>query len=352
MSEPKKDLLQENEQVEEIFDNSELPVSDFVANNDAEALQQNVEAERVKLKTLFKKSKKISNFSVLGAVILIIICFIFVSLNNDALKITGYCIGGVALVGMLVFYVINKNKFPNATKEYINIVETMFNAYAFADEQFKEIRTDKDEKIEKGEIASDLVYKDISRIASRNVVHAKFDKQNVVVGDLALYHKGPKNQDLPIFVGKYISVENNIAFDGRIILQIKNLEKEVDTPDCIEDLTVVKEEENFKALASKGIDYKEILGTKLISEIRNIKIEEHLLNVNIVVWGGHTGIYLSFDDATMVFPFENEFSSKPYVQYTKLQLDLLNNLKVLNKEKTIKSKVKKEEVKETEEKSE
>lgn len=344
MSKPEEKLLEQETKVEELLTKENT----LVTNGDVETLQSTVESERSKLKALFKKSKKISNFSVLIAVALIIICFILVSMNNDALKIVGYCIGGVALVGMLVFYVINKNKFPNSTKEYINVVETLFNSFAFSNDEYKDIFTDRNEKIEKADVAADLIYKDISRLASRNIVHAKFNGQPLTVADLALYHKGPKNVDLPTFVGKYFSMANNIAFDGRIIISLRNLEKETDLPDCIEDLELVKEDNELRIYASKGLDYKEVLGTKLVSELRKNKIEDHLLNINIVIWGGHTAGYLSFDDETMVFPFEKEFSSKPYEQYEKTQFSILNSLKVLNKEKKIVTKEVIEEVVEEE----
>ena len=135
MSNPEVKILEQETKVEELLSNENT----LVGNGDVEVLQNTVESERVKLKNFYKKSKKISNLSVLIAVALIIICFILVSMNNDALKIAGYCIGGVALVGMLVFYVINKNKFPNNTKEYINGVETLFNAYALNKDSFKDI---------------------------------------------------------------------------------------------------------------------------------------------------------------------------------------------------------------------
>ena len=156
--------------------------------------------------------------------------------------------------------------------------------------------------------------------------------------------------DLPTFVGKYFSISNNVAFDGRIIISIRNPEKETDLPDCLEDLELVKEDNELRIYASKGLDVKEVLGTKLISELRKNKIEEHLLNINIVIWGGHTACYLSFDDETMVVPFEKEFSSKPYEQYEKTQFDILNSLKVLNKEKKIKTKEVVEEIIEEEDK--
>lgn len=346
MSEPNEKLLNENEEkvneneekVEEIFTKGESEeTSTFEPNGDASILQSEIETKRAELKTLYKKSKTLSNISVLVAVVLIIGCFILVSQNNSVLKIIGYCIGGAALVGMLIFYVLTKKKFPNATAEYINHVSAYYNSYAFHNDKYVDIFTDKNEKIEKGEIASDMVYSDISRVNSRNVVHAKFDKQHLVVADLVAYHLGPKNQNLPLFVGKYLSIENNVSFDGRIIIQLKNIEKENDAPTCLEDLEKVKEDENLIIYATKGVDYKAVLGTKLISEIRSHKVEGHLLNINIVVWGGHTGIYLSFDDETMVFPFENEFKAEPYVQYEQLQTSLLTSLCVLNKHKEIKT---------------
>lgn len=335
MSKPEEKLLNENEKVEEIFTNEKKDEL-FRPNGDSAFLQSHVEEERAKLKANFKKSKKFSNISILVAVAFIIACFVLVSQNNDALKITGYCLGGAALVGMLVYYVLTKNKFPTATREYMNTVETYFNAYAFHNEEYTDIYFDKSEKIEKADIASDMIYKDITRLASRNVIHAKFDKQNLIVSDLAVYHRGPKNQDLPTFVGKYFSLENNISFDGRIIIQLKSKEKEVDSPDYIDDLKKVKDDEGLVIYTTRGVDYKEVLGTKLISELKAHKIEGHLLNINIVVWGGHTAGYLSFDDATMVFPFENEYSAEPYIVYEKTQTGILKSLKVLNKAKEVK----------------
>ena len=43
--------------------------------------------------------------------------------------------------------------------------------------------------------------------------------------------------------------------------------------------------------------------------------DEKLLNAVVVVWAGHTGVYLSYDDSVTVLPFEHPFDRAAQEQY-------------------------------------
>ena len=92
---------------------------------------ESIEKERVALYERYVKQKRISNIIMLITVVLVIGCFILISQQNPALMITGYVLAGLVIVGMIVYYVLTRNKLPDATKTYIKFITTRFNICKF-----------------------------------------------------------------------------------------------------------------------------------------------------------------------------------------------------------------------------
>ena len=57
-----------------------------------------------------------------------------------------------------------------------------------------------------------------------------------------------------------------------------------------------------------------MIDNKIISQLRRLNVEGHLLNVNVVFWGGHTAVYISYDDPILSVPFDKEFDKSAYEQ--------------------------------------
>ena len=100
-----------------------------------------IEEGRKSLFDLYKKSRLRSNISMGITTVLLITAFIFISqTGNKVLPIIGYVIAGVVVVAMILFYVLTKNKFPNETKKYIELVTRSLNSYAFSGNEYKDVK--------------------------------------------------------------------------------------------------------------------------------------------------------------------------------------------------------------------
>lgn len=263
---------------------------------------------------------------VLAVAVASVICITF---NNMVLRIVGWSLVGSAVVGMLIFYILTRNSLPKATKEYIDVVNNQLNMRNFSDNRFSEVSTDKNEKLELSDPISDAIYKDLNNIASRNVINGKFDGRTFKLGDMGVY-TGQGRARGSAFVGKYINFVNDLHFEGRYIIVSKG-QAPVDLPTDIDDLVILEEKGDFMIYGKEGNKPSSDLSQKFVDKIKAIKIENHLLNLNVVVWGGHSSVYASFDDQIMTLPYEREYDKEPNEQYAKVVLSLFDALSLLNK---------------------
>jgi len=275
---------------------------------------KSIEEKRAVLNAAYKKNKTISNIFMITCVALMVACFALIVQNNQTMKITGYCLGGVAFAAVIVYYIITRNKFPNMTKEYVSNVIMTIDRHTFNNQSFTEMMYHEKEKEEKSEIISDRVFKDTTEINSRNVCKGLFNKHGFKVSELAVYHDNFNNKrkkDIS-FLGKFISCTNELHFEGRIILSLSGGEKPTDLPTDIEDLKANPLKDGVTIYTSEECsNYEEILGEKFISQFSKFKLDAHLLNVNIVVWAGRCAAYLSYDDSVVALPFDKPFEAEP-----------------------------------------
>ncbi len=292
-----------------------------------------IEEKRKALLTAFNKTKMVSRIVMTVVVIAVIGAIICIFNDLMALKIVGYSIAGVVLVAMLIYYIFSKDKFPKLSKEYIKDVTDLINGYDFADERFSDLKVYPNKKLTKTDLEVDRVYKNSSDIGSRNFITGKFSGHKFEVSENVLYviTGEKKNQRAVSFLGKYVSLENDKKFDGRFIFNLKgNPEKLVDQPNDIEDMKVILEEDNLVVYSSNDKAIKDVFGTKFLGQLKDIKTDARLLNLVIVVWAGHTGIYLSYDDSVTVLPFEHEFNREAQDKYRE---DLIASLELVTMKK-------------------
>ena len=291
---------------------------EFSGAENVDEIINSIESQRKALLEMFKRSKLISRI-VMAVVVAAVIAAIILIFNNDmTLKIIGYSIAGVVLVAMVVYYIISKDKFPKSSKEYIAKVTESINSYDFEDKRFSNLKYYPNKKLTKTELEVDRAYKNSSEIGSRNFISGLFDSHKFEVSENVLYSLSPqkKNQRSVLFLGKYITFENSLKFEGRYIINIKgNPEKLIDQPNDIEDLNVALEEDNVVIYAPNDKAPKDVLGSKFISKVKDIKTDDRLLNAVVVIWAGHTAVYLSYDDSVTVLPFEHEFNKAAQDKY-------------------------------------
>ena len=281
-----------------------------------------IEDARKELHKSYTTSRRISNilmFVVLAAIVGIM--FLIIS-NNQVLKIVGYCLAGALVVGMVVYYIINRKKLPNRIKDYVPFVMKTLNQQMFSRQGFSELKNDPEEKLTMDDLIGDAVYKDATGINSRNIIRGVYKGHHFLYAEAALTRPSSRKQQVPpLFVGRYISVPNQMKFDGRFIFAFKNPKSPVDLPNNIDDLVVLEDKEELTVYGLEGSNYHDIIDNKILSQLKKLQIEGHLLNVNAVFWGGHTAVYLSYDDAILTVPFEKEFDKAAFEQ-TIVDLDI------------------------------
>lgn len=288
-----------------------------------------IEKARLEFAKKFRSSRRNSYIS-MGVILAIAVAsVIFIGLKGMVFKILGWSLIGTAVVGMIVYYIVTRNIMPNATKEYIALVNENLNMRNFAHESYTDASTDKNEKLEMSDPVSDRIYKDINNIASRNVINGKFLGREFKVGDMGLYSGAGRNRR-SLFVGKYISYPNNLHFENRYIFVMKGVAP-VDLPDDLDDLKVLSEEGNMTIYGPENSKVEKDLGKDFINKVKDIAIEKSLLGLSLVIWSGHCSAYLSYDDVIMTLPFEKKFNKEANEQYANNQLDLFNAFALLNK---------------------
>lgn len=290
-----------------------------------------VEEARVALHNKFNKTKTTSRILSIVVVAAMVAALILVVQQPAICKIFGYIIAGVILVGMLVFYIVTRKSFPNLSKEYIKTITTAINRHTYSDGKYSEVTYNSTEKFKLTDILPDRAYKDVIDIGSRNIIHGKFNKAPITVGELALYVAGEKrNSKVVCFLGYYGAKENNMHFEGRYIITKKGGgDKPSDLPTDVDDLEVLFSEGDFEIRGLKGADFKKELGSKFLSNLKGISIDGCFLNLNVVVTAGRTSFYMSYDDSLMGLPFEQPFDPKARNHFAIDLLAVLNSLELL-----------------------
>lgn len=317
-------LMNENENLngnvpaEEVENEQEKPVDQETTESikgqpvekpseDDEPYDVAIETARSSLFAAYNKSRKISNFITVIILVIAVGAMLLITQENAVMQAGGWVLAGGALVGLVVYYFVNKNKFPERTRAYIKDLTRSLNENTFKDEKFTEVTTNPDEKMSVEDVIGDSVYDDIGSVASRNVVRGKFNDSEFLYGEMALGKTGATKKDAPLFVGKYISLPNKLELRGRIIINFRKAENPVDLPTSIGNLDLLLEEDGTFIYGFKDTDVKQVLGTLFLSKIKALIPEGHLVNTNIVIWAGKSGYYLSYDDASMGLPFDKPF---------------------------------------------
>ena len=164
---------------------------------------------------------------------------------------------------------------------------------------------------------ADRCYKDVIDCVSRNIVSGKYKEVEFECGELAYYKAGARKHNKEVvFVGKYLSTGNKLHFEDRYIINIKG-EKDTDLPTDKDDLVELINQNRFVVYGKEGANPEKDLGKDLLDNLKSIDCTGALLNVNVVLWAGHTACYLSYDDSIVAIPFDKEIDTKSYAQLKK-----------------------------------
>ena len=274
-----------------------------------------IEEARKSLFDSYSKTRKISNI-IMFVVLAAIVGIMFLIMNNNpVLKYIGFGLGGALIVGMIAYYLLTRKKFPNKTRDYISFFSNKLRDRMFGSKPYENVTFDESEKFALADFASDGVYKEATGINSRNVIRGEYKGHHFTYGELALLRPSTRKQQVPpLFVGKYVTLPNDLEFEGRFVIVMQNEKQPYDLPNDIEDLKVLEEKDGLIVYGPEGADIRKTLKGTFLSELRKIKIEGRLFNVNVVIWGGHSAAYLSYDDAIMAVPFDKPFDTAGFEQ--------------------------------------
>ena len=315
--------IKENEQVE--AKEAEAPVQEQPVEE--KSYDQVVEDARKELYKSYTMSRRISNilmFVVVGAIVGIM--FLVIN-NNQVLKIVGYSLAGALLLGMILYYVLNRKRFPNKTRDYVALVSKTMNDEMFKNQEFAEIKSNPDEKLALDDLIGDGVYAEATGINSRNVVRGTYKKHHFLYAEAALTRPSTRKQQVPpLFVGRYISVPNDLKFDGRFVVVVKNPKEPLDLPNAVSDLAVLEDKDEFVIYGPEGANIRDAINNKVISQLKKLEIGGHLLNINVVFWAGHSAAYVSYDDTIMSVPFDKPLDKAGFDQSFKDLLVCFNAL--------------------------
>lgn len=281
-------------------------------NVSTEPLKEVVDSQRNGLLTLYRKTQRYSNIMMVVAVTIFVASIIMLAQKIAALTIVAYCLIALCIVGMVVFYVVTRNLYPNASKKYFKVFWKATNDYIFSDLKFTECQIDTNTKYVISDVLADRAYKDVVDSASRNIVKGKYNEQPFTFGELAYYKAGAKkNAKDVLFVGRRLEMMNDLHFDGRYIINIRST-KSMDLPTDIDDLTVLKDENGLVIYGPQDGKIEKDLGKDILKSIEHIRCIEPLLNVNFVFWPGHSIVYMSYDDSIVAIPFDKPINVKSY----------------------------------------
>lgn len=343
LNSPEHNINDNLENKEEVAVSNEAPIEEKVekAKDNSEYIPfekregdiySSIEEKRTALLASYKKSKLVSRIFMIGVVALVIAAIVVVPMDGMVFKILGYSLAGVALLAMVVFYFKTRNTIPGQSKEYMRETTQLINNLVFTSDDFTDLEVNPTKKITRIELAVDRIYKEGIDTGSRNAVRGKYKGKDFEVTELILYYasENKKTTRSVGFLGKYLTLANNLSFAGRYIFNYKTAEadKVVDQPNDTEDLEKIYDEDNLEVYGASKKDMNELFGTDFIKKIREFTIGTPLMNLSFVVWGGHTAIYLSYNDSVTTLPFEHPFEKESQESY---QRDLIRALDLFTK---------------------
>ncbi len=282
-----------------------------------------VEEERLKIVKASKRSTILSTISIILVMAISVTGLFLLNVN----QILAFSLMGVALFVLILFTILIKRIARPDVKGYMTKALEAVNKFTYADNRFSDASFDPTEKVQLEDVTNDGVYSDLRRVASRNVVEGYFKGRSFKVSEVAFFKPQENRREKAAFIGKYLVTQNDLHFEGRIVL-IKKGSVDTDLPDAIDDLVKIEGEQYFYAYGPKDNSLKE-LNKKFVQAIKNFDVEGHLMNLIVVLWAGKTIAYLSYDDATMTIPYDKKYQEDTAVQARNNLIDLLEAAELL-----------------------
>ncbi|MCD8203809.1 MAG: hypothetical protein LUB56_01620 [Coprobacillus sp.] len=297
---------------------------------------QKVEEGRQSFMKAYKLQNRISYIVLAFVLVFAIAGFVLVLIDNGDegigwVQILGYVLIGLAVVAMIVQYILGRRGTPKKSAEYAALAIDTFNAYNFSSSDYSKVTYDELEKVEASEILADGIYYDVVDTKSQAVVRGSYGGALFKCANVSVLVKSDnKRQNDTAFLGRYITYPNTLKIDNRIIINLKG-SKAIDLPTNTFDLVKAVDDEVMTIYAKENVNVNDAIPHKFLTAIQEIGVTDSLLNINVVLWTGHTAVYLTYVDEYVSVPVDHPLNEEYYIKGKEDILKTLKALKTINK---------------------
>ncbi|MCX5775727.1 MAG: hypothetical protein NTV44_05160 [Firmicutes bacterium] len=276
-----------------------------------EEIYQKIEEKRAAFMAYYKKQKLYNNIAMIAVVAVVISAYVFV---QGMLNLQYLTLGIVAatLVILLVYSRIMRKRVDKATKTYINEYYDLQTSLVFPSDKFANAKIEMTARLEEKEFTDAGIIKEIIKTSSRGLITTSYGDAKISLADLAAYDTVDRKKG-PVFLGKYLTCDNHLSLDGRILIYIKP-KIAGKGPNDLSDVKEVLATETRVIYASTS-DYSNVITKRVLDVIDSINVNETLTDVTISIKSGKTYIALSYNDSLMVIPLQSPFNSSPTDKY-------------------------------------
>jgi hypothetical protein len=273
---------------------------------------QAIETARVSFFAFYKKQNMIK-WIFTGGVLLVIIgvwlAMTFLVKDNQTLStVVILSVIGVVMVGFGVYSVMFRKKIDKAMKAYFAEYYEHNNHFVFGD-QVTDLAGTVDDKLDAAVFNAAGLYKNVSKVGSRDCLHFNYKGKSVIMADAAGQTMGQKSLTT-CFVGKFIGVPN--TNDGpEIIIYLKGNKRAL-PPTTLDSYEVL---EDSKTMVVYGpANGKKLLTHSVREALKAISTDAVLVDLAISVRKGMTYYAMGYEDSLMVLPMDKPFNPAPTME--------------------------------------
>lgn len=271
-----------------------------------------IDDRRKKFVERYRKFKLTRNIVLFAALALITGGMIGFSFIPDF----GLYIGvGLVFLILLVVWLLNKflivKKAEEDTHSYVVQTVNDFNTYSFDEKYYSELQMHDDMEISLEEFQAANIYQDLSNVSSRNVLTGKVFDHDFHCASLAGYvtkedEKGRK-KSVPVFVGKYLSVNVDLKVDDLLLIYIKGKSDLVEVPSVASNMNVLSDNNTY-TIYGKQEDKKAVLNSRALGVLKQFKVNKYFLDLSISIQKNAIVFAIDYDDEVMNIPLFNNFT--------------------------------------------
>lgn len=321
-------LVNEEAVLDEVVEGSEEVVeTPQVIGASEESIIKAVNDGREAYNVEVKKQKRINLIVTIALIVVLISAFgllIALSKTYEWITYVSLLIMIIATGGSFLFSRSSRKLLSKKALAFMELYFSEINKYIYSDVNFKDVKTMPNEELKKEVFVDARFYKGIQATKSRNFVSSTYKNKRMVSCDIA----GSilvKNKTSPMFLGKFVDIDNEYDKNFVILFQLKG--KELSRPiDDVEGLKLV-EGNNKYVIYTNDEQYKKILTKDVINALTSFKIDNRVIDVILSIRKGTTAIGIDYSDEFINVPIEatfdihNTFKSKE---------DLNKVLKIIN----------------------